>query len=967
MVKLNIKPYSILFAGIGFYTLGAQTLIFRASFRVFDGSEFCTGLFFFSWLLWTALGAALFRLIPVNENARLKPVHLAIFYPAACLLQIILLVNSRRIWSIPEYELFSIKYLLLTLPLFNAPVSLLSGYLFAMTSKLENPGKLYRVEAIGAFAGAVITTILLAAGLYDGTVFAVTGLIFMIMLYRTLPPQIRARVSIVIYLIGISCVGGYRIHEDYANALRNFLPDMKGLEKTFMTSQAAYAYGKRDNDFIVSRWNTICTSLPGRTAPIAALGLAQNPKAENILLTGDPEMAALALEFCKLPGIKIVYWLCTDPQFPGKLFEVTPEKYRDNVKLICPKRTVRSFLNSENIYFDMAIIQPPVLTSLAANQFYSKEFFQLVKSRLKPDGVMGISFASSENFLSPEQKYFGAVLLTTLKPVFNQIVLVPGEASWFFAGREKAEMTKNPEIMEQRLKKIKGLANLFPPDAIYSIYESFRVQMVMQTYNKYIKENEVKMIANTDYSPRLFLEAATNYLRRLGQVIPPDLSDKLNKGIFYAGFLLFPLLLLVEHLIRLLLCRDTTNRHSGAAMLTVFLTSVSAMIWCIAAMFIFQMRFGSLFLWFGMLNASFMLGIFGGGTLADKLRSDDWLSFPVTGVAFCLITALLLPFTAFAHGPAMFLPLFALVGFSAGVFLPLGGKLLGEKRGGALLEALDCSGGAIGAVLAGLLLLPLLGPFSALLVSLSLVLVWSLTQFNVSSKPFYSGLYRTAAFCLGLAVWLLLTGSANGAELKLSDRQEKFFKLDGVRTQQMKVDGKPYIQVQDKDGKITGWVFKSTDFLKKSPEGYTGPIEMIISLDSKGKVTNFSVTKYTDTKSFMKKAIRVRQELIGVDVSPGATEPEIDAVTGATYSSEAMIKTVLQAGRSFAKLLKLPEVRKTEKKERVTSHQPMPGDISDAPPPASLKKIDPDKYKILIRKGQLSDRKAMYQTPLQGQ
>ena len=381
-------------------------------------------------------------------------------------------------------------------------------------------------------------------------------------------------------------------------------------------------------------------------------------------------------------------------------------------------------------------------------------------------------------------------------------------------------------------------------------------------------------------------------------------------------------------------------------------------------MFIFQMRFGSLFLWFGMLNAAFMLGIFGGGTMANKLKCSNWLSFPLTGIAFCVITTLLLPFTAFAHGPFMFLPLFAVVGFSAGVFLPLGGKILGDKRGGALLEALDCSGGAVGAILAGLLLLPLLGPFAALLISLSLVLVWSLTQFDISSRPIYSGTFKTAAFCLGLAIWLLLTGNVNGAELKLSDRQEKFLKVDSMQQQHLKVDGKPYIQLKDQTGKVAGWVLKSSDFLKKSPEGYAGPIELIIYLNSKGKVVNFTVSKYKDTKSFMRRAIKVRQDIIGVNVSPGASEPQIDAVTGATYSSEAIIKTVLQAGKSFAVLIKLPPVKKAEKKERVTSHQPLPGDISNAPPPASLKKIDPDKYTILIRKGKLSDRKAMYQTKL---
>ena len=125
----------------------------------------------------------------------------------------------------------------------------------------------------------------------------------------------------------------------------------------------------------------------------------------------------------------------------------------------------------------MIIIQPPALTSLSANRFYSQEFFRLIKSKLLQKGVMAISFSGGENFLSNEQKHFGASLLATLSTVFKQLILRPGEHSWFFATETHDIVTGNAEVMEQRLKQISGLKKYFPPDGIYTVFESFRAQM----------------------------------------------------------------------------------------------------------------------------------------------------------------------------------------------------------------------------------------------------------------------------------------------------------------------------------------------------------------------------------------------------------------------------------------------------------------------------------------------------------
>jgi spermidine synthase len=958
-VESNIKSKnSLLFAAIGFFTLASQTLVFRVCLRVFEGSEFCTGLFFFTWLFWGAVGAGIFHLIPARLNRLCKPVTPALLYPAGCLIQMLLLIRARSLWGVPEYELFSIKYLFLTILVFNAPVSILTGYLFARTSQLTSPGELYRFEALGSFAGTIIITILLGFGLPDAAVFAGLGLAYLLLLWPVIPPRMLYRIMAKNMLAAVALGGGFLLDYENMASWQRFLPNTK-IKGTFQTSQASYAYGRRDGDFIVSRWNSICTTLPGRAYITAALCLAQKPDARRILLVGDGDSASLALELCKLPQVSKACWISSDPGYPTKLFRVAPREFRPRDNLTTINIDAREYLKNCKAIYDLIIVQPPAMTSLATNRFYSLEFFKLLKTKMADKGVMGISFAGGENFLSKEQKHFGAGLIITLSTVFSKTILRPGEHSWLFAAGKPQVLTSNPDLMEKRLQKVAGLSKRFPPEGIHSVFESFRAKMQLQEYYDYMKENKIKLSINTDYSPRLFLDAMTNYLKRLGQNIPDDFITTLKKSFFYAGFMLFPLLLILDNILRLSLRKRTCDKNSGAAMLTVFLTSITAMIWCISAMFVFQMRFGSLFLWFGMLNAAFMLGLYGGGTFALK---HDFLRFPVAGLLYCLIVALTLPLTMFMPTPWLFTPFFAMVGFAAGVFLPLGGKILGEKHGGALLEALDCSGGAIGAILAGLLLLPLFGPYKAVLISLPLIAVWALRQWQ-PPKGISRNKYRAVVFILGLAIWLALCFPVNAAALKVSRTRLKALGARSLKAIPATVKGKNVLRLTTSNGKPQGWIFRSGDFLKKHPKGYAGPIHMLIRISSTGVIKNFIITSHKETPRYLIRAMHCRLKLIGSRISADSKLPQIDAVSGATPTSEAIIETVLQSVKNFAIATNIKTLKKPVKHKTIIPRQPFFEKSSTAPPPAKVRKIDETKYKRLIKQGKLSNKKAMYQTP----
>jgi len=75
--------------------------------------------------------------------------------------------------------------------------------------------------------------------------------------------------------------------------------------------------------------------------------------------------------------------------------------------------------------YDVVIIQAPEPLSAAVNRFYTADFFAQVKQVLAPDGVMGFSTMSAENFYSDEMKRYLRSVGSTCGEVFADTVILP--------------------------------------------------------------------------------------------------------------------------------------------------------------------------------------------------------------------------------------------------------------------------------------------------------------------------------------------------------------------------------------------------------------------------------------------------------------------------------------------------------------------------------------------------------------
>ncbi len=173
------------------------------------------------------------------------------------------------------------------------------------------------------------------------------------------------------------------------------------------------------------------------------------------------------------------------------------------------------------------------------------------------------------------------------------------------------------------------------------------------------------------------------------------------------------------------------------------------------------------------------------------------------------------------------------------------------------------------------------------------------------------------------------------------------------------VDGKTFYELKNQDGKVAGYLFDTGDFVN-DVKGFNGPIRMLVYVSADGVLRNFQVIKSSDTPQYLIKVIQQKDRYLNKDIfQPGIANT--DAVTGATYSSKGIAKTLEKAGAAFGKLIGTPS------KQTPVADLPSTSGADAAavnnPPPGGSRDIDAKQYSALIKEKRLSDKPSMYAEP----
>ena len=945
----------LLIFSYGLFSIAAQTLLFREFVTTFEGNDISVGIFFGSWFLWVGVGAVLVRKAEALAAKLLKGIEfLFLTYLPAFILQVILIIQARELAGIESYALWSIRDILLVSIIVNAPISLITGMLFPIACRWMESGSIrqgdrfpvshvYMLEAAGSFAGGIGATILLGFGISSARIFLLLALIlslsvFLVRLAGFFVPDIRrtaglksrsisCALSLLVPVVICLCfIRGY--DETLMNRMRvikwtKLLP-REALTGSFQTAQAEYLYGTYQGQWIAVREGSVAEALPDESSAgrIAAIALCQKPDAKRILVIGSG--LGLCRGLLQLPQIDKVTWTHCDSEYVQKVNEFIPSGLKITDERFEPRAAdIRSLLAAKHESFDIVILNLPDATSSVLNRYFTLESYRQIKESLSPTGVFTVRTAGGENIMGTELVNLGASTKLTLEKIFSKLVLAPGEETWFIASDSEG-ITGEPGILRDRFASINGAENLFTPEGLLSVYLPDRAAAAMNNYTS--ADLPEQFLINRDSRPLTHLHSLLLAAKQSGAP-----AARLIKHLALAGppaFLIPILIVVVLRMLYILKSVELGRASSFDSSFLVFSAGAVGIGAVIVLMYLYQTRFGSLYLHIGIVSSLFMAGLTAGAASIRYFMSQEKTSRNEKLLLLVIfIHSLLLCAIAFWPGEwwsqVTFAIAFVLCGLCTGCYFPIAaGQLAGSGfetvHAGSKLETADHLGAAAGGAVTSLALVPVLGITMAMLVSVMLILVnvppaalklskpdkiWSsdITILRFRSLGYVLfGIGTSVILCSNLLAYAgarlkpslpLYSAQALAGELRIE--QQSIVISEGTR----KVD---YFRVLDANDLLTGYIFSSEDL---SPEvrGFGGRINLAVHVDDpNGRLIGFHIIRSNETPAYLELLSKWCDSLIGRILFKPKPFADIQAVTGATVSSEAILSALCNSGQRFA-------------------------------------------------------------------
>jgi hypothetical protein len=724
-------------AALGMFSIVAQVLILRDFMFVFEGSEIAIGVFLFTWLGWIGIGGIFWRVSRLLRWSGNCFLVLVLLYPLSYVLEKSMLINASSILGTHPFELSGLLNLLCGATVFSFPVSFMTGLLFIgaveWCSNLKTEvGLIYILETLGSAIGASFAVILIICGCCDETIFGISSMILfccagvnIVWLDRN-----RGAVCVLILLAGgvliLLLLDGFTQQWSKYNDIK-YWQKTAGAEKysgSFQTPQAKYLYGGDANKLTLTCFGSACDALnfPESVVSDVSYCFSQKPTAEKVLVIAQGGFALSSI-FSGLPKVAEVIWLETDPGYPQKIISILPSNFFPiSSKLKMPEQDIIQWLKrNQNHRYDLIVIRLPQPNLLVLSRYFETFFMELLYGALHEKGVVSFAFTGGENYLSETNAGIGGILLNELGNKFKYVVLQPGEKSYFFASNYN-EITTEPSVLRARLNSFSNdVIKSFPSNYLDIVYDPLRIEQQMEKYR-----NAWGKIANVSSNNRAFavdflFSTALTIKKTTGKTISPLMLIENCYLVLAAIMVLITLFFGISGVITIRSQRHqqlagaycSADKMLGNIMICVYVFNGSAIIIALNVLLLisFQIEYGSLFLYFGLLLTIFMTGMLLGGISAEFCRTITL----VTAIFLIIVVAVIWWWLlTYQWGSIVYILLNGVLGWIGGIFLPRAASIFRQRNGNAGVTAgwlimADYAGGACGGIISGIILIPLFG------------------------------------------------------------------------------------------------------------------------------------------------------------------------------------------------------------------------------------------------------------------
>jgi spermidine synthase len=741
---------------LGLQTMVVQIILIRESLVIFQGNELCFGVVFAAWLAGIAVGANVgARIASKVRRGNVLAVGILLVMVVVPPVQVYLIRVQRDWLHIPPGELAPFTSLLLSSLLTITPFSLLVGFIFPLAYRLfrrweADPasavGRLYVVEATGSVLGGILFTFYVAGKMDAFSALTITGLTLsaMVILYASDKEEDRTAEIIPVtgcylaFLFAAFLLARVPTQKQYDAALarwQSFTPSLDYCASADSRYENLVVARKGDQYSLFGD-GQLMFSFPDEPTYAEQAGrvLTEHPNPKRVLLLGGG-IGGLLRQMLLHPVSHIDYVeldpaliLLVDDFLPFDEREVLADPrvrvwYEDGRRFV--KRAPEELKKSKSAKYDLVFVNLPDPSTAMINRFYTREFFQEVKKILAPGGVLATRISSAIGYMGEEVGNYTSSLNRTLRSVFAEVIASPGDTNYYFACDTPGVVTFDIPTLMKRYRERKVGTKYFSEYMFPTLLQPDLVKNLA----KQLEARQDTPI-NSDFRP-------VTYFFNL--MLWDQFAGGQLRGFYHwvrrasMGWIaLFVCLFAAVRAAYALLTPQRGASHTKFNLLAAIAgVGLAGLSWELVLIFAFQNIYGYVYERVGLIIAAFMVGLVVGGAWANgRARTTAENAARMRGLralilAVAVYSAVLpLLIWVLSRGQAVapgrdlaatvLVILTGIAGLLTGAPFPLATRLYIERagnasRGAGLMDSLDHLGAFVGALVTGVLLIPLLG------------------------------------------------------------------------------------------------------------------------------------------------------------------------------------------------------------------------------------------------------------------
>ena len=519
------------------------------------------------------------------------------------------------------------------------------------------------------------------------------------------------------------------------------------------------AIGERFDQYTLYSNGQVTVSFPDPTSfiPLAHFWMCQHPDPKRVLAIGGGAEGLLA-EILKHPVQRVDY-LEPDPQ---QIELIRPFLTgADRAALADPRVAVhhldpRFFIKRQRDAYDLVIARLPEPTSALRARLYTVEFFAELAAAMTDRAVLCFTATATPGNLTTAAAEYLASIRATLAPHFDQIVIGWSDPAQVLAATADGLIATDSQQLAHRAEQRR-----IEPSWVLAWLEGATDWLEPGKLAQ--RAAEIAAVSDpaisTDLHPQIYLQRLALWeqmtggpKQRLVEQLRQVRSAQVLGILAVAAVLIMALTYVRAHWpARRRGNRPTAWLASAAVTCSIAATGLVTMSLSIIWLFAFQNLYGYVYQRIGWIIALFMGGMVLGGQLVNRALSRAhpasgagarrwWAYLVLVDGALALLAASIpmllttLNSLASSAGALRFIEVtisaaVALTGLLGGAAFPLAAALrtaLGDSTGhsAAAIEAADHGGACVGALLCGIVLVPVLGTGTA---------AWTLAAIKVAT------------------------------------------------------------------------------------------------------------------------------------------------------------------------------------------------------------------------------------------